>query len=271
MTVSSYLRNLSDNGIIRDQEKESIRTSIATIKRRLDNHFDDTIEDQFIFGSYTRNTILPRSMDQRSDIDYMIVFEYDNITPQSYLNRLKNFASKYYSTSEIKQSHPTIKLDLNHITFDLVPALSGSLLFGDYKIPVRNHGDDWISTNPNDLNQSLIDKNKAHGSLIKPLIRLIKYWNAQNGYIFESYELEKKIIEHSFYETGLLGNPDFKTYFFEFMNDISLLSSAPQWKKDKVTSAKSIIIEVKKLEEYYGPYLAEAEIKKEIKKLIPEL
>lgn len=104
MTVASYLKKLSDSAIIRDSEKDSIKRSIVTLKSRLDKYFGTSVTEQFIFGSYTRNTILPRLMDERSDIDYMVVFKNDGITPQSYLNRLNQTISPDNKT-EFKPHH----------------------------------------------------------------------------------------------------------------------------------------------------------------------
>ena len=69
-----------------------------------------------MFGSYIRGTILPRKADASSDIDIMVMFLNPNgYKPQTFLNRLKNFAEHYYSTSEIYQSNPTVVLELNHM------------------------------------------------------------------------------------------------------------------------------------------------------------
>ncbi len=122
MGISNYLNTKAIESVIRDSEKDSIQKSIRFVKEKIDSYFDN-VENHFIFGSYTRNTILPRSIDEKSDIDYMVVFENDDSTPQTYLNRLIKFVKKYYSQSEIKQSHPTIQLELNHITFELVPTI----------------------------------------------------------------------------------------------------------------------------------------------------
>jgi hypothetical protein len=62
-------------------------------------------------------------MDEKSDIDYMVVFSDRDYQPQTYLDRLRRFTEYYYQKSEIKQSHPTIQLELNHIRFELVPAV----------------------------------------------------------------------------------------------------------------------------------------------------
>lgn len=261
MTVASHLKKLSDGAIIRDTEKDSIKRSIITLKSRLEKYFGASVTEQFIFGSYTRNTILPRSMDERSDIDYMVVFKNDDITPQSYLNRLKKFVESYYSSSEIKQSHPTIKLNLNHITFELVPALEK--FWSGYQIPLKSESaDTWISTNPNAFNSELTNKNTSHGYLIKPLTRLVKYWNAQNGYVYESYLLEQSIVNYQFHGSGFFGSPDLKAYFYEFMGDLSLSWGSPQWKKDKIERAKNILKNVKNYEWQNEPYSAEIEMKK---------
>lgn len=264
MTVAIYLKRISDNAIIRDSEKDSIKTSIATMKSRLQTHFGSDIKEQFIFGSYTRNTILPRSMDERSDIDYMIVFENDGVKPQAYLDRLKRFVEKYYSNSEIKQSHPTIQLKLNHITFELVPAQKS---WFNYRIPSKNYGvDDWMETNPNDFNQELTNKNKEYNYAIKPLARLMKYWNANNGYIFDSFSLEKWIIEQTFVGPWFFDTPDLKSCFcqcFDYIGTQGLSNTA----SNKVNRAKLIVNEARRLEGQQQLALAE----NKIKELIPEV
>ena len=76
MSVNSYLCLLASELVLSGNEKNSITTSIETLKRRLGSYFaQEEIKDNFIFGSYTRFTILPRKFDDESDIDFMIVFD----------------------------------------------------------------------------------------------------------------------------------------------------------------------------------------------------
>lgn len=124
MSVLSYLQKRASDGVLSGDEKTSVNTSISTLKSRLGYHFTSGLKEHFRFGSSTRDTILPRSMDEHSDIDYMVVFSEGGYAPQTYLDRLRRFVDAYYSTSEVKQSSPTIVLQLNHIKFDLVPALA---------------------------------------------------------------------------------------------------------------------------------------------------
>lgn len=257
MSVITYLQRRASDAVLSGDEEKSINTSISTIKTRLTSHFGSGLSDQFRFGSSTRGTILPRSMDEHSDIDYMVVFSEDGYTPQTYLDRLKRFAETYYVSSGIKQSSPSVVLQLNHIKFDLVPALKQQ--YSGYRIP--NGPSAWQDTNPNDFNATLTAKNTAELSMIKPTIRLVKYWNACNGYIFDSYGLEKFIVGLSFF-----GVNNLREYVFTVFDNLMLSYDQPQWRKDKLARAKEIVAEVRKLERDEMPATAE----NTVKKLIPE-
>lgn len=266
MSVLTHLVSTKNKLVLSSYEKSSINTSITTLSTRLNSHFTTQIKEAFKFGSYTRGTILPRKADYRSDIDYMIVFDNSaGYKPQTFIDRLKKFAEKYYSSSQIKQSHPTVVLELNHIKFDLVPAYSNISWWNDvtYYIPATKMDyTDWMSTTPNDFNKTLTDKNSANLSLIKPMIRLVKYWNALNGHVFESYELEKSLVNKSYWSCYNL-----QDYFFSAINSFSSWN-LPKHKKDKVQRAKDIVAKTLEYIDNNMPLSAESEIKKLIPKLI---
>lgn len=254
MSVLSYLTNTASNAVLSSTEQSSIATSITTLQTRMALYFDSgVIKQHFRFGSSTRGTILPRSMDEKSDVDYMVVFNENNATPQTYLNRLKTFVEKRYGSSELYQSSPTIVLELNHIKFDLVPATTTWL--GELQIP--NGAGSWMTTNPNDFNATLEAKNKEHNYLIKPAIRLFKYWNATAGFPFESFEMEKWVCGLGFW---FLSNQ--KDYFFAIMENLNTSMSNSQWVNNEITRAKSILANVRQYEKDEMPITAENEIKK---------
>ena len=258
MSVTTYLEKRASEAVLSSSEVASINTSISTIESRLTSYFGNGLSEQLRFGSSTRGTILPRSMDEHSDIDYMVVFSEKGYNPQTYLDRLKRFADYYYSSSEIKQSSPSIVLELEHIKFDLVPALKAESSAG-YQIP--NGPSDWRETNPNDFNAALTAKNSAELQKIKPTIRLIKFWNAQAGYVYDSYWLEKYVVELAYY--GITNQRD---YLFNVVDNLFPAWQAPQWCKDKIQRAKDIVKNVREYELNDYPYTAESEVKK----LIPE-
>lgn len=257
MSVLSYLTQRASDAVLSGTEKDSISKSISTLMSRIDYFFESDVTSRFQFGSSTRGTILPRSMDENSDIDYMVIFKDDGSKPQTYLNRLKRFVETYYSRSEIYQSSPTIVLELNHIKFEIVPAKE---VWGQKYIPDGNG--DWMMTNPNDFNNTLTDKNKNNGNLIKPTIRLAKYWNARNGYVYSSYLFEKRIVELNFLWT----KQNQRDFLFNVFDNISEHDVTAQRKKDKIKRAKEIVANVRKYESDSMPLTAEVEVKK----LIPE-
>lgn len=266
MTVNSYLTNLAGSAIIRDQEKESIRRSVATLQNRLNQYFGTDIIQQLIFGSYSRVTILPRSMDTNSDVDYMVVFTDSSSRPQTYLNRLRRFVEQYYARSEITQSNPTIVLSLNHIKFELVPAINHWL--SGLQIPAKASAyDDWMDTDPTGFNRELSNANQANGNQIKPLVRVMKYWNARSGYPFESYALEQDIVRHSFGFFGLLGGQQLKDYFYDYIDDMSEGLFAPKYKQEAVARARQLVSQAKLEERQDYPVTAEGTIKR----LLPPL
>ena len=262
MTVSTHLRSLSSGLVLAESEKASISRSITTLKARLDAYFGSSLSNHFQFGSSTRGTILPRKADVQSDIDYMVVFDTSSggkKKPQTYLNRLKAFAETKYSTSEIAQSSPTIVLSLNHIKFELVPAIYS---YG-YRIPAPgSYWDEWIPTDPSGTSQALQDKNKTENYQIKPLVRLIKYWNARKGHPFRSFSIEEYIVNR--YYVGCSTLPE---YFYYFWSVFSASPEFPKYVKDLVASAKSHSSKAKQYEDDGMPVSAESEIKK----IVPEM
>ncbi len=189
----------------------------------------------------------------------VVIGPYNVLRPQSVylfsiaLNRLKTFVEKRYGSSEIYQSSPTIVLELNHIKFDLVPATKTWL--GELQIPNGSGG--WMTTNPNGFNATLEAKNKDQKSLIKPTIRLFKYWNATAGFPFQSFEMEKWVCGLTFW---FLANQ--KDYFLAVIESLNTSSSYSQWVNNEITRAKNIVAKVRQYEKDDMPVTAESEIKK---------
>ena len=263
MSVLSYLENVASNFVLYSNELSNISTSVNTISNRINLYFDSMVKEHFKFGSSTRDTILPRKYDEKSDIDYIVIFDNpNNYKPQTFLSWLKKFAEKYYSRSEIYQSSPTMVLELSHIKFELVPAMRD--LINTIHIPSPSSSYvDWISTSPNDFNTTLTTANINNNYKIKPLIRLMKYWNVQKlsrGY--KSFELEEWVIKRNFYYCTNL-----KEYLFKCIDDLNYNYNSSQYLKTAVDNAKTIVNNIREYEK--NGYTINAEI--EIKKMIPEL
>jgi len=254
MSALTFLEDTARNAVLTAAERLSINTSVSALQSRMMLQFPPgVIREHFRFGSSTRDTILPRSLDEHSDIDYMVVFKEGNATPQTYLNRLKRFVEERYGSSEIYQSSPTIVLDLNHIKFELVPATTN--LFGQYQIP--NGAGGWMITNPNDFNATLEAKNQSHNSLIRPTIRLFKFWNAANGYPLSSFLMEQWVCG-----LNLWWLKNQKDYLFTVFDALHTLPKYSQAVNGKIARAKAIVANVRQYERDSAPTVAEVEVKK---------
>lgn len=252
MSVNTYLSDLGSELVLSTTEKSSISTSVDTIKTRLGWYFSSDIEEKKIFGSYVRGTILPRKADEQSDVDLMVVFKNPyGYKPQTFLNKLKAFAEKYYSSSEIYQSSPTIVLELNHIKFELTPAYK---LHSFYYIP--NGPSDWMYTDPDGFYNTLTQCNVNNSYRIKPVVRLLKYWNIQKNYRdMASFALEKKIAEDMTY--AYISCTSYTDYLKKALQTIKYSTNS-----SRVDTAIGHINKALDYENQSMPYSALSEIKK---------
>ena len=232
MSVNSYLQSLGSALVLNSSEKTSISTSVGAIITRLIVYFGSDVKERKLYGSYVRETILPRKVDEESDVDLMVVFDNPNrYQPQTFLNKLKSFAEFYYKSSEIHQSSPTIVLELNHIKFELTPAYVSNEI---YYIP-RNSSE-WMYTDPD-------------------VVRILKHWNIQNNYReLASFSLEKKVAEELMY--AYFSCTSYSDYLKNALGKIKYITDYR-----RVDKALECIDKALQLEKDGYPYLAEAKIK----------
>lgn len=230
LSINNYLQKIANKLFISysSVEKEKVNRSIRAIEFRLNDYFDDQIKDIIIFGSHTRGTILPRKYDSNSDIDIMIVFntdDYPTKKPETYRNNLKEFADNRYRTSFSSKDLPSVILELQNIKFDLVPAIVEHSWFSE-TIYIPKSGNNWQETDPNGFNTELTDANQKYNNIVKPIIRLLKYWNTKNGSPYESFELEQIIADMNFKGDNL------QTGFFYAIDNL------PTWRRSNTIKGK---------------------------------
>lgn len=202
MSVNTYLDGIASSLITKGNEKDSIDRSFSVFKSRMIDYFREhesvDLIDVKIFGSYKRDTNLTSYADPDTDVDIMLVLEDDCSTPQTYLDRVRRAVEAKYSTSEIKQSSPTIVLQMQHIKFEITPAIYSNF-FKQYKIKGAQNG--WIYTDCTSDLSNISTANRNNYYKIKPVIRLVKYWNVtKNRKSFSSYQIEQQIVNHYLFD-----------------------------------------------------------------------
>lgn len=207
MSINNKLVNFAQQELIlskNDIERDKIVASLNHLETVLKNKLGGEVKEFIRFGSFTRNTILPRKYDSQSDVDLMVVFDstLGRRTPGTYRHRLQQVVLSAYPNSVSKKDFPVIKLELEHIMFDIVPAYTESNWYSQsYYIPASQ--DNWQSTIPNDINKALQEMNQSYGNnIVRNAIRLCKCWNAGAGYPLESYLMERQIVNTIFWWGG---------------------------------------------------------------------
>src|ERR1700679_4250009 len=94
--INNHLKKIASELFIKfdGEERRRIEASVSNIVSRLEDYFDDEVDDSVLFGSYARDTILPRRFDPNSDVDILVQFnieDYDRLQPESYRNQLRKF------------------------------------------------------------------------------------------------------------------------------------------------------------------------------------
>lgn len=234
------------------RERVSISNSIGYLERILSSHLGNIQVKKF--GSFTRNTILPRNYDSNSDIDLMIIFD-GNYTPQTYRKYIFDALSSTYTASTLNYSFPAIKLELDHIIFDLVPTLTANNMFNHPVYYIPDDNSEWTKTDPNDINDKLAKYNQRFGgNQIRDLIRLCKYWNANLGHPLESYEMEHDILD-----TLKIGDHDIYCRFLHSLESIA----------NHIAGTKQAVEHIRS---YNGGFFQEANTEKQLQwlnKLLP--
>lgn len=221
-TINTLLTTFAQQDLVlgySSTEREKIGASLNQIQKVLRDKLLNQVSNIMTFGSYTRNTILPRKFDTNSDVDILVIFDTQlgKKTAGTYRKNIVDSLSTSYPNSIVKKDFPTVRLELNHIMFDVVPCYKELNWSNSYTYYIPSPNDSWRTTIPNDINDELARKNQSYGNnIVRNVIRLCKHWNSSYGRIFDSYELEKWIVNRHFYSGDNLYDK-----FLSVMNDLS--------------------------------------------------
>lgn len=231
--LNTYLTELSQKLIVGETQDKKILSSYDNLEGLLFKEFRAELDTVSRFGSYDRGTAFSLPNNEKSfDVDILITFKKDEFQPQTYLNKIKNLGQKIYPRSGVSADFPTVAIEMNHVLFELVPAIktgNGT----EVKIPApRGNEEKWIETDPEKFKKKLLERDNDCDGMIIPLIKLAKYWNKCNGDNFYSFYFEEFIIRNSY-----PGCDTIREYFFEFISDLGT--------GDKTDAQKKLISEIK--------------------------
>lgn len=191
--IDDFIGNIS----VTDRQEENIKASLSNIEGYLlDNENNLNITKTFTNGSYERDTII-RPL---NDIDIFAVLDFEKWkdeygtfpSPQSVLTKIKTYLNGLNDYKDkVIQSRPCVTIELSDKDFDILPSFE--LEGGGYRIPNFDLKS-WTFTYPEQLTKDLNDTHKNRNYKLKSLIKVIKYWNKENGKTIPSYHIEEIAI-----------------------------------------------------------------------------
>jgi len=145
-------------------------------------------EAPFTIGSYRRGTLIrpERDLDILAPFSYRYYKNrYDN-NSRALLYLLRDRLNDGYAATTVSSRQVAVVLDFTVIRADVVPAFSRQ--GGGYLIPDGKKG--WTSTNPPYHTNLIAERNLALENHLTSLIRIMKFWNVQNGDHLFSFHVE---------------------------------------------------------------------------------
>ena len=196
-TLLQCIDKLIENISVTDRQEENIKASLTNIEGNLNKTDNDlNVERTFTNGSYERDTII-RPLD---DIDLFAVLkkdlwkdEYGNLPkPQNVLTRIKNYLDSLNDYKDkVKQDRPCVTIELSDKDFDILPSFAqegGGYLIPNYDLAT------WTFTYPEQLTTNLDNVHRLRNYKIKPVVKVVKYWNREYDKLIPSYHIEETAI-----------------------------------------------------------------------------
>jgi Second Messenger Oligonucleotide or Dinucleotide Synthetase domain len=143
---------------------------------------EERIVDDYLSGSYARDTAIRPLEDV--DIIFVVDPSYWKIpflsslpAPADVLGTFERAIRYRYDGSSLRTQRRSIRLHLNHLDIDVVPAVVADASTGMLKIPDGDAGE-WITTGPQIHSAMATEVNSLRGGKFKPLVKLLKQWNS---------------------------------------------------------------------------------------------
>ena len=182
MTLDKLIKKKANELYLNGSQKEKVKAKLIDLKNKLrDLEYFPEVKHG---GSYQRNTLVKGI----SDVDLYYRYE-GNKSPQSILEKTKYFLKQKYKQAEIKVSSPSIVIAFKKIKIEITPYILNKNRVA--LVPTKDL-QNWKETNLFDLKKRM-ESLRSTNNQINDVIKIIKYWNFNNGKQFRSFEIEKLV------------------------------------------------------------------------------
>lgn len=196
------------------------------------------IVDSYLCGSYPRDTAI-RPLD---DVDVIFVIDpsqwpksmFDYFfelppTPEVVLKAFMNAIRYRYDGSSLRLQNRSVRLSLNHLNIDVVPAIDRQKNDGSILIPDRKK-EAWIVTAPKKHSEIASSINLQREGHFKPIVKLLKLWNCNlpSTAKFKSFAVET-LAARLFQNVTMESLEEGLLLFFDFVGYLGDNARAYKW------------------------------------------
>lgn len=221
-----------------EAQKDGAKRSHQHLRERLSSgNIGTRVLDSYLSGSYARDT----AISPLDDVDIIVVidpipwrsgldafFEW-NPSPSRVLRTFANAIRYRYPDSSLHMQRRSVRLELDHLNLDVVPAIqrgndNGIIYIGD------TEDGEWIKTAPKLHAETTTVVNKQRDGLFKPLVKLVKRWNAS---LPETAHLRSFVVEtiavRLFQQVGYASLEEGLHKYFDFLAYLGDYDTAYRW------------------------------------------
>ncbi|MDH4273531.1 MAG: hypothetical protein OEW08_00685 [Gammaproteobacteria bacterium] len=246
MTLRNTIKNLSKSLFLDQDTTRSIDSLIANVSEKAQRYFLHDLHLIGAFGSYSRNTLLPRQMDSRTVIDVMVCLNISSKMASDHLNYLQQFVEHVFPNQNFSRTPRSLTLHFSPYPVRLLPAVASDA--AAYRIPARSTAG-WLYINPTECMRRLEFADQFNRGMVRPLIRVAKYWNATHDYPFHPFEIEQAIINKGYqYSGGLFSAPDLFDYVYDFLTHPPTMQETLTWKLQAIRRTQIYLERARRLD-----------------------
>lgn len=213
MTTEESFKNLTSKLELTKNESDQISRKHNILREKLREKLP--VEDDFLTGSYARNTMIRPKDDNKFDVDFFLAFsqkDYGESELPDLLNIVKKASEQIKDDDkdieEIQEQKRSIRIVYNsNFQIDIVPAVQ---IEKDerYKIFDKNT-QQAIESNPKLHSSNLTSANETTESgavkRLVPIVKLLKSWKRDKCDYVKSFHLEMLAVE-------ILGGEEISSY-----------------------------------------------------------
>jgi len=186
-SVVEGFNELRDRFPLTQIQSESAKTKVATIRDFFKEKFV-MAESAITIGSYARGSIIrvERDVDILAPLSYSKYKESYDDDSKAFLYMVRDALNVKFGSTTVSSKKVAVKLDFTSIAVDVVPCFRRQ--GGGYLMP--NGSGSWMSTNPPFHTELMKAANDEHDAKLRPLVKLMKFWNVANGHHLSSLHVE---------------------------------------------------------------------------------